>query len=300
MLKGVLFNIQRFSLHDGPGIRTNVFFKGCPLRCIWCHNPEGFDKAPELEYNAVKCIGCGRCAAVCPEGCHSVADGAHILNRDRCVRCFRCVGACVAGALLAAGREYTVGEVMEKVELDRPFYENSDGGITLSGGEPFFQPEFAVALLEESKKRGLHTAVETCGMCLEDVIRRAAPLVDLFLFDYKITGEEEHRKYTGAGQKIILKNLRTLNELGRKIVLRCPVIPGINDNERHLSAVAALADELENVIRVDVEPYHDLGRAKYAKFDREPKFASDVMSKNEKEAIRSRIQEKTRKRVIIS
>ena len=300
MVKGILFNIQRFSLHDGPGIRTNVFFKGCPLRCIWCHNPEGFDKAPELEYNAVKCIGCGRCAAACPEGCHSLVEGEHILNRDKCVRCFRCVDACVAGALLAAGREYTVGEVMEKVELDRPFYENSDGGITLSGGEPFFQPEFALALLEESKKRGLHTAVETCGMCPEDVIRRAAPLVDLFLFDYKITGEEEHRKYTGAGQETILKNLRTVNELGRKIVLRCPVIPGINDNERHLSAVAALADELENVIRVDVEPYHDLGRAKYAKFDREPKFASDVMSKNEKEAIRSRIQEKTRKRVIIS
>ena len=299
MIKGLVFNIQRFSLHDGPGIRTAVFMKGCPLRCRWCHNPEGLRSIPELEYNPAKCIGCGRCS-VCLEECHVTENGVHMFDRTNCVRCFACVDACPAGALLQAGREYTVEEVMKTVESDRAYYENSGGGMTLSGGEPLLQPEFSGALLEAAKERGFNTAMETSGYAPADVIKEISPLVDVFLYDVKLTNEDDHIKYTGVGRDLILSNLRMLNEEGRQIVLRCPIIPGVNDVDRHFDAIAELANELDSVVRVDLEPYHDLGAVKYAKFGREAVFSADPPSKDRMEEIREYVQQKTPKRVKIS
>lgn len=299
MLKGLVFNIQRFSLHDGPGIRTTVFLKGCPLRCAWCHNPEGFVGRAELEYNPVKCIGCGRCS-VCPKKCHVTADGVHTFDRTACVRCFRCVDACPAGALLQAGKLYTVDEVMKQVEADRPYYENSGGGMTLSGGEPLLQPDFSYALLAAAKEKGFNTAMETSGFAKPETIKEISPLVDLFLFDYKVTDPDDHKKYTGVDQAPILENLMTLNEEGRPIVLRCPIIPGVNDNERHFDAVASLSGKLDSVIRVDLEPYHELGGAKYAKFGREAAFSAEPPSKERMVEISDYVRERTPKRVVIS
>ena len=299
MIKGLVFNIQRFSLHDGPGIRTAVFMKGCPLRCKWCHNPEGLRSSPELEYNPAKCIGCGRCS-VCPKGCHVTENGVHEFDRTNCVGCFACVESCPAGALLQAGREYTVDEVMKTVDSDRAYYENSGGGMTLSGGEPLLQPEFSGALLKAAKERGLNTAMETSGYAPTDVIKEISPLVDVFLFDVKLTNEEDHKKYTGVGRDLILSNLRFLNDEGREIVLRCPIIPGVNDDELHFGAIADLANELDSVVRVDLEPYHDLGSVKYAKFGREAGFSADPPSKDRMEEIREYVQQKTPKRVKIS
>ena len=299
MIKGLVFNIQRFSLHDGPGIRTAVFMKGCPLRCRWCHNPEGFFAISELEYNPVKCIGCGRCS-VCPQQCHVTEGGVHLFDRTGCVRCFRCVEACPSGALLRAGREYTVDEVMKTVESDRAYYDNSGGGMTLSGGEPLLQPEFSKALLSAAKDRGINTAIETSGYAPTEVIKEISPLVDVFLYDVKLTNDEDHKKYTGVDRGLILSNLRLMNEEGRTIVLRCPIIPGVNDKKEHFDAIADLANELVSVIRVDLEPYHDLGTTKYAKFGREAGFTADPPAKDRMEEIREYIQQKTPKRVKIS
>jgi len=186
--KGKVFNIQRFSIHDGPGIRTNVFLKGCPLRCLWCHNPEGLSRESDIEFIPKKCIGCGRCG-VCPNDCHKFNDGLHYYDRSNCIKCGTCISHCVTEALQIAGKDYTVDEVMKEVESDAMFYEESGGGMTLSGGEPLFQSEFATELLRTAKERGIHTAIETCGFYSEDVLRKAIPYIDIFLFDYKVTGE---------------------------------------------------------------------------------------------------------------
>ena len=299
MVKGLVFNIQRFSLHDGPGIRTAVFMKGCPLRCLWCHNPEGFYGIPELEYNPTKCIGCGRCS-VCPSGCHVTRDGVHLFERERCVRCFMCVDVCPAGAILQAGREYTVDEVMKTVESDRAYYDNSGGGLTLSGGEPLLQPEFSKAILESAKEKGFNTAIETSGYAPSEVIKDISPLVDLFLYDVKLTNDADHKRFTGVGRDLIISNLRLLNEEKKQIVLRCPIIPGVNDNDLHFDAIASLANELDSVKRIDIEPYHDLGTAKYEKFGKKASFSAEPPSKERMEEIREYIQEKTPKRVKIS
>ena len=258
---GTVFNIQKFCINDGPGIRTTVFLKGCMLDCKWCHNPESKQRAPQILLHADKCIGCGECAKVCRRGLHSFADGAHLFERTACIGCGECAEVCV-GALELCGYERNVDEVMAEVIKDAAFYKNSGGGMTLSGGEPFMQHEFALELLKSAKERGLHTCIETCGYVDSKILEKFIPYVDMFLWDIKETDDERHKQYTGVSNAKILSNLALLNEKGASVVLRCPLIPGYNLRDEHLYAIGELAESLDCVVRVDVEPYHPLGASK--------------------------------------
>ena len=268
---GVIFDIQRFSIHDGPGIRTTVFLKGCPLSCAWCHNPESWSGEPELSYVPSSCIGCGKCVSVCPCGAHSISEEGHTLDREKCKGCLACADACPADALSVMGSKVSVGEVMKRVLRDKPFYK-SDGGITVSGGEPFYQSEFLISLLSEAKKEGLHTCVETSGAAKLDDMLRALPYVDLFLFDCKLAPGEAHKKYIGTDGMKIRSNLEAIDRAGAKIVLRCPIIPGVNDNREHFEYIRELANSLNGVIEIDLEPYHTTGISKNHSIGKAPAF----------------------------
>lgn len=272
MKKGVVFNIQKFSINDGPGIRTNVFLKGCPLSCIWCHNPESNSSETEIFYDAKKCISCGRCAMVCENNCHEFAEGIHSFNRNKCTVCKKCAEECVTEALEAVGKEATVEEIMAEVLKDKIFYENSEGGMTVSGGEPMFQFEFTYELLKTAKKEGLHTCMETCGFAKPEHYEKIKDFVDIFLFDYKATDPKKHKEYTGADNELILNNLHMLDESGSKIVLRCPIIPSLNDTEEHFCGIANIANSLKNILEINIEPYHPLGKGKAEMLEKEYKL----------------------------
>ena len=267
---GVIFNIQKFCIDDGPGIRTTVFLKGCPLRCTWCHNLEGLSPKVGLELDTIKCTHCGKCSGVCKQGCHQLIQDLsgirHEMDLTHCIHCKACLEQCPQEALLVCGSEKTVDEVIQEVLVDRKFYENSGGGMTLSGGEPLLQGTFAQALLERAKEVGLHTCVETSGAVSTQVIEEVAPFVDLFLFDIKETDEAQHIHYTGQSYKQIHENLRTLNALGKAIRMRCPIILGVNDRESHFDALVALYEELEYVEAIQLMPYHDLGIGKKSRY----------------------------------
>ena len=262
---GVAFNLQKFCINDGPGIRTTLFLKGCPLDCAWCHNPESKRFAPQLGYMAEKCVGCGACVAACPAGCHAISPEGHSLDRAACTVCGACVAACPARSLEAIGYTVTVEGVLEDFLKDAPFYETSGGGVTVSGGEPFAQFPFLLALLKACKAAGLHTAVETCGFTTAEHLTEAAPYIDLFLYDYKETDSALHRRFTGQDNARILDNLALLDRLGAAVILRCPLIPGYNDREEHLRGIAAAAERFTCVQAVEVEPYHPLGSGKSAR-----------------------------------
>lgn len=261
-MKGLVFNIQKFSINDGPGIRTTVFLKGCMLNCLWCHNPESKSALHQLMFHENKCIGCGECVKACPLGLHSFTEaGEHLIDREKCIACGRCAEACV-GALEIVGNEMTVEEILKEVLKDKAFYDNSGGGMTVSGGEPLMHPAFTLALLKGAREKGVHTCIETCGYAKWEDVEALIPYVDLFLWDMKESDSVLHKEYTGVPNERILDNLRKLNAAGAQIVLRCPIIPGYNDRKEHLQAIGTLAEELSNVQRVDVEPYHPLGKSK--------------------------------------
>ena len=260
-LTGRVFGIQRFSIHDGNGIRTNVFLMGCPLRCIWCHNPEGISKDALLSFSASRCTGCGACFVLCPE-VHSMENDVHIVNRKKCRRCFKCVQVCTGQALEQSGSEMTVSEVMDVIKGDKRYYDVSGGGATLSGGEPMIQITFTTAILKACKTADIDTALETCGLAQTEKFEQILPLVDTFLFDIKESNPALHLKYTGADNELVLKNLEYLSEHNANIVLRCPIIPGINDRTDHFKYLARLSRSYTGIGGVEIMPYHKLGVSK--------------------------------------
>ena len=278
---GTIFNIQKFSLNDGPGIRTTVFLKGCMLRCLWCHNPESHSAKPQLMLYREKCIGCGECLRRCPHQLHLfMEDGLHRIDRQRCEACGSCVDGC-AGALEIVGREASVEEILREVEKDRRFYEHSGGGMTVSGGEPLMQPEFTYALLHQAKERGLHTCLETCGYAPWEKLEALIPFVDLFLWDVKETDDALHREFTGVSLARILENLRRLSDAGASIVLRCPLIPDINGTQEHMMGISAVALSCpDSVSEIHIEPYHRLGISKAGQVGMTPTYIAEVPNQN--------------------
>lgn len=267
-VKGLVTDIKHFAVHDGRGIRTTVFLKGCPLSCRWCHNPEGIGAEPQLGYYAESCVGCGMCAKVCPVGAHTIADGIHVYDRKACILCGACTEVCSVNALHLYGKTMTVDAVLDIAEEDRIFYEQSGGGMTLSGGEPTLQFAFAKALLQEAKQRGLHTAFDTCGMAATERYEALLPYVDQFLFDVKHIDGEAHKRGTGVDNALILKNLQYLSDHGASIEIRIPLIPGYNDGDDVLDAIGQLLSGIHNT-GVRVLPYHDYAGGKYAALDME-------------------------------
>ena len=263
---GRIFDIQRFSIHDGPGIRTTVFLKGCPLNCIWCHNPESISAKPVLSFLPDRCIGCGYCFKVCQAGAHQMVDGKHIIDRTKCTACGECAKECYARAIELVGKTVTCEEVMKDVLADRPFYETSKGGMTLSGGEPLIQPDFSEALLTCARDEGLHCCVDTCGQVSWDVFERMLGLVDLFLYDVKDTNPQRHKENTGVDNILIQENLKKLHDAGGKIWIRIPLIPGCNDSDDNLAGMVKLFKNLPNIEAATIMPYHKLGQSKIDRF----------------------------------
>jgi len=300
-VKGLIFNIQRFSIHDGPGIRTSVFLKGCPLSCAWCHNPESVEASAEIGYYAGKCRLCEGCAAACPAGKHALSGEGHVFERDGCLRCGQCAGACPYDALAVIGKWITAGDALSEVKRDEPFYISSGGGMTVTGGEPFFQPEFTLALLKIAKENGLHTCVETSGAASFDTLKKAAEYTDLFLYDVKETDSKRHLEYVGIPNEHILSNLDKLDATGAAIELRFPIVPGINDYEAHFRKLGELTERLANVAQASVGPYHPLGISKSEAIGKAARHADrSIPSEEQVERWIEAIQKHTSKRVVKS
>lgn len=293
-LRGLITDISRCSLHDGPGVRTVVYFKGCALRCKWCHNPETLTVEKDMMFLNTKCIKCGRCLEVCPQ-CHTVVDNEMQIDRSSCKHCGKCVDSCPAGALQMVGREVTVEELMTELRKDRHYYEMSGGGVTLSGGECLLQSEFAAALLEKCKEEGIHTTIETALFVPWEKVERVLPWVDLVYADLKIAEGGKHKEYTGQSNERILSNLKKLSEAGKEVIVRIPLIPGVNDTSEELEMLGNVIKTFGGGVRaVEVLKYNYLAESKYQSIGLNwENFGKETQSDETLERIRQQLKEIT-------
>jgi pyruvate formate lyase activating enzyme len=294
-MKARIVNIQKFSLHDGPGIRTLVFFKGCPLHCLWCANPECISPGPEIGFNQALCDGCGKCAAVCPLNIVN-PDGRGMpgIDRERCTACGECVGVCSSKALVVYGKEASLEELFEEVRSDALFYESSNGGVTVSGGEPLLQPDYVEALFKKCRETGITTAMETCGQASPDVLARILRQVDFVFYDLKVADERKHRELTGVSNRLILDNARLVAESGVRLMFRMPLVPGLNDDRGNIEATARFILSLDrgSLGSIELMPYHRLGTGKYEALGREYSLKSlDMASAESVESARMRFMQ---------
>lgn len=284
MAEGYIFNIQRFSIHDGPGIRTTVFFKGCPLRCWWCHNPEGQTLERELLVFNNRCIGCGTCAKVCERGAIIIKEGKVLIDREKCDLCGKCVENCSTRGLEFAGKLVTDKWLLKELKKDIIFFDQSGGGVTISGGEPLMQFEFLLSLVKMLKEEGIHVTVDTSGYGEWDKLKQLANNVDLFLYDIKLIDNEKHKKYMGVSNEIILKNMQKLVNEKTNIAPRIPLIPGVNDDIEDIKQFAKFLGGL-GFRTVNILPYHDFGREKYIRAGKEYKIEKKLLLPDEKKEL---------------
>lgn len=280
-MKAIISDIKHFAVHDGDGIRTTVFFKGCPLKCVWCHNPEGIGFKPQVAYHENKCIGCMECAAVCPAGAHGSGD-LHAFDREKCLGCGACEEACLGGALKFYGKTVTVEQLLPGLLEDKAFYDNSGGGVTLSGGECLMQADFCAELLRALKEKGIHTAVDTCGFVSRETLDKVIPYADIFLYDLKAYDEDCHIRCTGQSNRMILDNLRYLDSRGKKCEIRIPFVPGFNDDQ--MEKLAAFVKTLGNITKVKVLAYHNYAGSKYGALGMENTLPPTLPAKEQVEA----------------
>ncbi len=259
-MTGCYFALKRFAVHDGPGIRTTLFLKGCPLSCLWCHNPEGKSFKPQIAFYKHKCTNCLRCANVCKNNVHDF-DNEHLVTKDNCAFCSACATVCFNNAIEVFGKTVSVDEALKMVLEDRLFYETSSGGVTVSGGEPLMQADFVKALLKNLKEQNIHTAVDTCGYAPQEAFNSVLPYTDLFLYDIKAFKEETHVKFTGKSNKLIWDNLEYVTKNGKQVIIRFPFVPGYNDSEAE--EIAKKLTEFNNILSVDILPYHNFSSSKY-------------------------------------
>ena len=287
---GNVFNIQRFSIQDGPGIRTTVFLKECPLKCLWCSNPESQSPFPEVAHRDSLCTGCGECLKACASGANSLSSihGAPKIkiDRDKCINCGKCIDVCIAGARKAHGQRMSVDEVFDEIRRDISFYSKSGGGVTASGGEPLCQADFVTELFRWCRRIGIHTAIDTCGYASVTALKKVLSETDLVLYDMKLMNSKQHRKFTGKYNGVILRNARMIVAREVRMMIRIPFIPGVNDSEENLAETARFVLELNKNLHVDLLPYHRLGESKYTMMDREYQL-KDVRSPGEEELQRA-------------